>query len=253
MSLPVKLYPPTLPPSYCITTLQSFVNLLFSQGRGEITTTGSIAQIIVDETPPGPDQRDYTWGRILDGVLDGWYEFKDGAWVTPHHVPPSDSPGAAGERRMWTGDLTALQTYDGGDSDPIGNASGPMWEEDPDFRGRILMGAGAIPDTTDTLAVSTNYGSNQVTLTQENLPELLTLTGNLAGWRTNLEEGASSDTPQWLAFHENGGTVGGTNPAEKEVTYHLTNTDGGTAFGTVPAVRGIYMIRRTTRKYRKST
>ena len=248
MSLPVKLYPPTLPPNYCITSLQAFATFLFAQARGEITTTSSIAKIIVDANPPGPDQRDYTWGRILDGVLDGWYEFKDGAWVTPHHVPPSDSSGAAGLRELWTGGLTALETWDGGDSDPIGDASGPMWEEDPDFRGRILMGAGAIPDTTDTLLVSTNYGSGEITLVQANLPEALAFKGTLAGFRTNLE----TDDPQWLAFTDSGGTTGSTDPASSEVTYNLTNTGGGTAFKAIPPVRGVYMIRRTTRKYRKA-
>lgn len=237
MSRRVKLIAPSFPTNYCLTEVQAFVNFLMSNGYGELPEGDD--NFVISESEPEADDRDKIWVRLIDGALDRLYNYFNGEWVSPHPVAASSS-----RRELWVGSLVHLFAEDGGDNDPIGDASGPFWEEDTNFQGRSLMAPGVIPgvDPAKTLAVGENYGSGMITQTVEQMPEHRHtpneeesdgfLGHTVPGAPATLNIGAGSDTI----------IMGETEPA-----------GGGEPMNIVHPVRGIYVIKRTARVFYKAS
>lgn len=226
-----RLIPGTLPEPYCFESFQKLYSDTFLLGQ-IVAVNGSVFYNLGD-TEPTPELRDYPWFRTLDGY---WYFWSTavGAWVRPHAVPASGS-----ERRIWVGDLTALQTYDGGNAMASGAASGPMWEQDTDFNGRIPMGVGTLPTSGDAIALGVNDGADEITLDATNLPPhshgVKSAPDGTPGSGFNyndIEESSSDEPEEILQTTETGGDAGATAPTD-----------------ILNPVRGVYFIKRTGRLY----
>ncbi len=100
-------------------------------------------------TKPAVSLQAYPWFNTTDGR---WYVFS-GVWRTPVNY-------STYERRWFVGNLTQLQTYDGGDTLTASPTSGPMWQEDETMRGRSPMGPGDIPTANPAkiLSVAEAFG-----------------------------------------------------------------------------------------------
>lgn len=230
---------PEVPEGFCNSLgtdwVQQLVNLV-AQGVAVLDSGSSTGTIILNqENQPDPAQQIFLWRKPSRGNLI--FQYIGGAWVCPNPEPASGPI-----RRIFEGDPSDVDTYDGGTAGAVGTNAGPMWEIDHNYDGRSPMGPGAIPDTTDTLVVATNYGHGQSVIAQSNLPATINLKATFDGHRTNLEDG----TPQWLCPTGSGGDVP-TTPVTEDATIAFTNTGGGVALNLVQPVRGAYMIRRTAR------
>jgi hypothetical protein len=220
-----------------------------------IETSVNPTRIVFGPNVPAEADRAFPWYRSAGDTKDGFYHWNAafGGWVRAHPMPA--------EFRMITEltDPADITTFDGGDADAAGLAAGPMWEIDTNYSGRSPMGAGLIPDTAKTLAALENYGTGDHTILVNELPKH-THGMTLKGFRTNLETG----TAQWFAFQGQGYDVGATTPeSSSDFLTHLDIGDGLTwddtlwgqatpvAMSIVHPVRGVYVLKRTSRKYYK--
>jgi microcystin-dependent protein len=236
LNLPLQM--PTLPEGFCNTLGADWPQQLLNavaQGVAILQSPGNGYIIINQESAPDPTQRTgFLWRKPSLGSL--LFQWIGAAWVCPHIIPPGSQ-----DRRLFEGDATALETYDGGSAGAVGDSSGPMWMIDPNWSGRSPMCPGPIPDTTDTLVVGTNYGEGKHVLIQAEIPAGLNLTAVLSNFTTNLE----TDTPQWLAPAHPGASVN--TPPTDTASFSFINTGGGQAHQTVHPVRGVNVIVRTKR------
>lgn len=163
----LTITPPTLPVGFCFSTWQDFVNTAIGGATVNFDTTG-LTGLLKQDTTPSFTQRGLVWYNTASGhVLV--YDNPTGNWVMRHPVPANGA-----ERRLWTGDLTVLQTYDGGNTTaPYGNAAGPFWEQDTAFNGRVPVGVGTLVDVANgivNIVVNGTGGHNELTLLKANLP-----------------------------------------------------------------------------------
>lgn len=222
-SLPYTCYP---------ATPQQFYADMFSRGSALFP---SIKGVVVSDTVPAAGDQDKLWIKTSNGAPIGQFIFFNAHWVWPHL-----STAGGSERRMWVGLEADLVNYDGGDANPAGPSSGAMWAVDHDFDGRSPMGPGAIPDTVDNLGVNGNYGHGTHAQT---IAEMPTHTHPITAFGTN--------TPS-----NGNGIIGGSNGTTGPFTYSdsttpmsIANTGGGAAMSLVHPVRGIFLIKRTSRIY----
>lgn len=235
-----SLIPPTIPEDFCQLTPQEQVNLII--GGTVIAPTTSFDNLLIQASMPNPNQRSKAWLRLEGGDLtpDKIYKYALGAWLSKHPVPASGDA-----RQMWVGSELSLQTYDGGDGDPVGPAAGPMWEVDHDYDGRMPMGPGAIPGSNpaDTIAVGEEKGSGSHTLTVAELPAHnhppLNAGGNVDGFLNHTTTTGNPYNPT------------GSGDAVVEAT--TGNTGGDTPFSTLSPALGTFFIKRTARIFYKAT
>lgn len=234
----LPILPGTLPTGYCFESWQQTLND-FADNMQALLAGG---QSFYNKGPdlPLPEYQEYPWFRTTDGR---WY-FYDGQWISPN---PEQSTDVI---RMWKGTLVELQSYDGGDTDPPSDRSGPMWEEYTGLQGRSPMGPGTVPDVdpAKVLSVEEDYGSGMVSLTEKQIaPHMHTIRGrrSISG-NTDLTDLPLIDddyltTPVTEAETE---PAGGEDPD--------TDTEGAPHMNVHP-VRGIYFIQRTNRTYYVAT
>lgn len=233
----VSLTPGTLPTGYCFTTLQQLYNDFIRFTTAYLPNTYNTHNY--GSTTPIAEDRDKAWFRLFgDGSPDRWYVYYNGAWVAPHPVPASGS-----ERRLWVGDLTSLQTYDGGSAAAVSATTGPFWEEDTNFQGRSPMGPGAIPTSNPakTLAVGENYGEGAHLQTAQELgPHTHPFS------HARVEGSGSGDITGTDVIQGDIGTGPQTGTASA-----LTNTYATTqqTMPVVHPVRGIFVIKRSARTF----
>lgn len=218
-------------------TPQELASVLAAAGAA--VQPDSLSMFNYGDTEPSPDLRIYPWFRTILGLPDRWYAYS-GDWLAPHPVPASSS-----SRILWTGDLTALQTYDGGEAGTVDASHGPMWEEDTDFAGRFPIHPGTVPDSGTLVAVSTNYGVGQFTLALANMPAHT--------HEFNLGTGSS-----WVGTKNAADQQGMTQGTATTTTFNTAATGGDTGGLTtpvplLPAARGVYLIKRTARVYYRAT
>lgn len=198
---------------------------------------------------PGVNNRVYPWFRTDSDEQDGWWYWNTsvGAWVRRHPIEPGTSI-----RMIWVGTLVELATFDGGDNNTPGDASGPMWEVDTDFSAKFPVGVGAFP-VSGTISVGENTTSTGVTgedvheLTSDELPEhthALTCDG-LPGvfWDTFVQE-AGPDSNDSFSFQ---------NDEPKTCDETGVNTTTGDGHNNLPPMIGVYFIKRTSRLYYRAT
>jgi hypothetical protein len=218
------IIPPSLPANYCPTTWQAFTNYILSKAR-VVLPDGDLLFVVQEEEPDAED-RDKIWFRIVDDAPDRWYKYYNGEWVVPHEVPASGA-----ERRLYFGNEQSLESYDGGDGDAAGDASGPMWEIDTAPAARFLLAAGTLPSGTVVIPGSTG-GHEEITLTEAQLPAHdHTYTGKG-------DTGASGDGgAAWVGDGNDDLQTG--------------ETGDGEEVNILPPYYGTYIIKRTARIYRK--
>jgi microcystin-dependent protein len=237
MPTPLKLVAGTLATNCWPASPQLLYNEMFERGSALL---GDITGIIISDSAPEPNDRDKAWIKTSAGkpVLPYPFVYQGGAWIAPHPAPPS-----AQERRLWVGSTGDLITYDGGASGGVGDTTGPIWEIDTDFTDRLLIGAG----TTAAVNVNAGAATNQVTLITANLPVHYHTFG--------IEQSDLSTTAEPGMVYSDGGvsTIYSSGLSPTAFAKTRTNINGGSsstvpdAFSILPAVRGIYLIKRTAR------
>lgn len=175
-----------------------------------------------------------------------WLIWNGTAWTWPHPCEPG-----GGIRQIWVGLESDLWLYDGGDGDDPANATdttGAMWMADPTFNSRTLRGAVA-----GTLAPGALAGSDAATVVMPAyLPahfhnESIHVRTGEAGLYHDYGNGTVSRVPPNI---ENA-TIAGPN---NDVVTTTTDT-AGTAVApsitipVIPASVGVYIIKRSPRKY----
>lgn len=146
---------------------QTLYDEMFARGHAVVP---DVEGILIQDAAPDPIYRGNkgwipTSGGvpIYPGVVFIWHAVV-GHWVSRHWKGPQDP-----RPEIYIGTLAALPTFDGGDINPPGIGSGPMWEEWVPGRGRVPVGVGLIPgsspaatilaplDTQDSLGNSGEY------------------------------------------------------------------------------------------------
>lgn len=227
MSTLLKLNAGTLATN-CWTSPQELYNEMFARGSALL---GDITGIIISASAPAPNDRDKAWIKTNAGAPVSPYPYIwfNGKWVSPHPYPK-----AGDLRLLWVGIAADLDTFDGGDTNPAGDASGPMWVIDHDFDARWLVGPGTTVNGT-VVAADTNVGSDQLTVAQTNLPNI----NFQAPIKAAQANGLDTDTMEVLC-----------NPtsAYNDYTLNIPSGGSGTPLTNVPQSRGIYVIRRSDQR-----
>lgn len=236
----LTLIPGSLPEGYCFTTPQQFNLDIMSIARARFEGSG-FTIVLNQEGTPDATQHGFLWRKPSTGLV---YSYISGAWVVPHQSAPGGD-----ERRMFIGSLVALQTYDGGAVGAVGDAAGPMWEEDVAFQGRSPMGPGAIPTSNPakTLNVAEPFGEGAHTQTVEEVgPHTHPLAAdaditNVGGTIKIVTSGTGGP----------GLARGETAPEVTPLSVGPNTWTGGTqqAANVIHPILGIYIIKRTARIY----
>ncbi len=164
-SIILPVIPASLPNGYCYPSdPQQFVN--DSAGSVNLDSTGA-SMVLVQTSVPLNTQRDRLWFNPDTGHTLS-YSQANGSWLMIHPEVPGGNA-----RRIYAGDLTSLQTYDGGDNGASGTVSGPMWEQDLTGAGRMPLGVGNLPDVVNgvvAILLGATGGHNELPIIKANLP-----------------------------------------------------------------------------------
>lgn len=129
-------------------------NIVVQIGKTRVLFPSNYSLFIKGSNTPSVEQRTYAWIKTssLTGEIEGVFTWLPsyGLWGKRHF--PSGVP--TNERRIYVGSLTSLETYDGGESATVSDTTGPFWEEDTDFRDKLIAGVG--PSTFTTVATDYN-------------------------------------------------------------------------------------------------
>lgn len=124
----------TLPSGFCPSDYQGMAN-----GFGEVMTVtfpSSFTGISVASTKPSDTTQ--AWLQLDSlGRPVRLYQFAQGAWLSQHPLPP-------GFTMIWTTALPDFTTFDGGDANGLGPASGAMWEVVTALAAKSPMGVGTL-------------------------------------------------------------------------------------------------------------
>lgn len=222
---------PEISDDYCFESWQKVARDLVGGAVVQLDNSGW-SVLLKQDTTPTAAQRAYLWLNTSDDRTYRW-ESSVSKWVSKHYSPASGS-----ERRIWSGSLNELKTFDGGEDAAVGTASGPMWEEDVDFAGRSPMGVGAIQNANPakSLTIGEAYGDGAHTMTIEELVEHT--------HETTLDGGGND-----------GGTHIHTAGDDNGVSPVIPTSATGESepFSIIHPVRAVYIIRRTARVYYAAT
>lgn len=229
----ITLTPPSLPIGYCPSNYQQLANDVISGTQATFNSTIGNSFFNYGPTTPALNNQVYPW---LD-EKGNWWIFQSGYWLRQHPI----AAGSA-ERRIYVGNTTDLQTYDGGNTNAPSNWSGPMWEVDTAFQARFPVGAGtfaasgvvSVNGTTTSTAVA---GEDKHTLVTAEMPSH---THQILDQYINLTQRGSADTSVFSA----------TNRSEGVANLLPTTSSGGDApHNNLPPFYGVYFIKRTARVY----
>lgn len=140
---------PVAPPGFCL-SVENIVALI-RQLRVYFPVEFSVWNIGPNE--PSVEQRNSPWHKTdpTTGVGVGDYDWNPllGAWVKFHFITGAVVP--SDERRIFVGDATDVDTYDGGEAGTVSSSTGPFWEIDTDFADKGIIGVGGThtPVATD--------------------------------------------------------------------------------------------------------
>jgi hypothetical protein len=147
----LPLTPGTLATDCYPASAQAFYDEMFAKG---IAVMPDIAGLLIQDAAPDPADRGSkgwipTAGNIpiFPGYVFVWHATV-GHWVCRNPIGASDE-----SRRIYVGTKASVGTYDGGDANPLGIASGPMWEIDTIFDGSAPVGVGLIPGSSPAATI----------------------------------------------------------------------------------------------------
>lgn len=176
----------TLPAGACYTA-QQLVNKL--QEMPHTVDFNAGGPFVMGDTTPTADYREYPWYKTNDteAAPEGWYRYNGtyAGWIQRHWVK---------RENVWMPfetDIVNVDTFDGGDANAIGPASGPMWIDEIADEPRFIINAGTKEDST-TIEVGDEGGEENHTLTEAELPDVSPLSPWLADGA-----GAEGDTVTW--------------------------------------------------------
>lgn len=233
----LPLIPGNLPPGYCFTswqaTLSDFAAALNAQLPGESFYN-------FGDTKPSPDNNSYPWLRTTDGR---WYFFS-GSWIAPHPIQSQNVIW------LWDGSTLDLQTFDGGDADPLGASSGPMWEVVAAIGGRFPVGVGTIQSSGTVVAVTDTGGDDSASIPTASLPPHSHYVGidGTTGLATDSQIGTFRTATTNIDFQAAtvSNKLGQTRSYGPDFSAATPPTPP--PFPTTPPYYGLYFIRRTTRQ-----
>src|SRR5512146_583800 len=231
-----------MPQGFCFTNWQNLLNTI-SNAQNAVLPGGMFYNY--GDMKPVPEYEAYPWLRTIDMR---WYQY-DGDWITPVNYDAS-------ERRLYVGTLAALNTYDGGDTGTASDRSGPMWEEDTDFKDRLAMGVGttlANPGDTGGEAEHTLTEAEGGVGTHTHAFGL----SNPASDDAYFSRPGTSTVQGYTGYYITGS---GPNIVAGQTTADLFTLPSGsdgkgaaapTPFPLIPPVVGVYFVKWTGRTYRK--
>lgn len=160
------------------------------------------------------------------------YETGPGLWLARHPILPLSSFCG-----LWIGTEAALVTYDGGDNQPVGDTTGPMWAIEHAMDARFPVGPGTLPSGV-SIAVTGTTDSGGGTGEEKHQLTVAELAAHshiyaIANGNTAPTGGASEPWPP-----PNVGANIATNPE-----------GGDVAHNNMPPYYGVFLIRRTARIY----
>jgi hypothetical protein len=240
---------------------QQLYNEMMEKG---VAVLPDIDGIIISDSAPDAEDRDKAWIKTSAGapVYGGNAPaiYFNGAWVVRHPIAPSSS-----ERRLWVGSTTDLQTYDGGASGTVGDASGPMWEVDTAFDGRFPLGVGTIPGSSPSATVAVT-GTTDSQSNSGDYKHVLTETEGALGSHTHafgivnagnddayFNLGSRTTVSSYTGYYITGsnGNIQAVQTQADLFTSAPNNGAGVTSTGhnNMPPYYGVYFIKRTARKF----
>lgn len=165
----IRWTPPSFPPGYCFTDWNRL--FLDANALGSFTLNTDVGNSFFNfgDTVPDADNRIFPWLRTVGGYPDDWYVFVGGAWYSEYKRAPAEGVGGFGIRVAYTGTESSLLTFDGGEATPIGVGSGPFWEVDHAFDGRVPVGPGSLPSGA-SVALGSSSGDDVITIGSANVP-----------------------------------------------------------------------------------
>jgi len=227
------------PSGWCFGTWQQHAVELIKHLTGYLP--GDFSGIIVSDVTPDADNRDKLWVKLSAGAPVKQYYYFNGDWVWPHAEPASSNA-----RKIWVGNAASLVTYDGGDADAAGDASGPMWEVDTNFEARTLLGVGTLPVSSTVLAVGDEGGIEKHVLTGLETPV-----------KEHYHQGGIPVESVDSAYHWFGADADGTTKnaaqsgavgSQKARTSAASDSDAD-AHENLPPYRAVHIVKRSSRIY----
>lgn len=125
---------------------------------------GSLNVFNFGSSTPAPADQDKPWVRLdAAGRIDKFYNYSGGAWIAKH-------PVVAGLIQLWEGDISTIDTFDGGEVAAVTATTGPMWERVTALQAKFPIGVGTLPTTATILAVGSTGGEELHSLTVAEMP-----------------------------------------------------------------------------------
>lgn len=228
--LVLPVIPSELDSGFCPISYQEMLNGF--SAKQTVTFPDTFKGVIVSQSKPTDIDRAWLQLDAL-GRPVRFYYFSQGAWLSLH-------PQVPGATMLWTTTLPNFATFDGGDSNPAGLYSGPMWEEVTEMRARFPLGVGTFPVTGTVVAIGGTGGDEKVTLALTNIPSHthpMTQTDINVGLGTFTcarPPGAQSNP-----INSATGAAGGDGSTPSATTPHQN----------LPPFLGVYLLRRTNRTF----
>lgn len=222
----------SLPGTLCYSNPQQDWPLLASYLSANLN--GNLNTFNVGNSVPSADNRDKYWFRDnSDGTPDAVYRYSGGYWLSKHPLPPLAVI-------MYEGTEASIDTFDGGEVAPVTNIAGPFWEKVTEMAGRSPIMPGTL-DSGTVLTIGNNYGEEKHTLLREEMPRH---THTIQAWTSGATGGdggqiLNEPDPGTEVQKETGATGGRVDEANPD------------AFNIIHPVRTIWLIRRTSRTYRR--
>ena len=228
----ISLTPPNLPIGYCPTNYQQLANDIISGTQANFNSTIGNSFFNYGPTTPALNNQVYPW---LD-ENGNWWVFSNGYWLRQHPIAAGSS-----ERRIYVGNTTDLQTYDGGNTNAPSAWSGPMWEVDAAFAARFPVGVGAfaasgtvsVNGTTTSTAIA---GEDQHTLVTSEIPK------HTHSMTWDSQDTSGGNQLKTLYYGPDANVV-------NDIVKDSGSTGGDAAHNNLPPFYGVYFIKRTTRVY----
>lgn len=236
----ITLNPPTLPSGYCPSSWQDLINRAIVNTQAQFNSTIGNSFFNTGSSTPSLDNQIFPW---FDQNGE-WWTHLSGYWARKHPVPAASS-----ERRLWVGQLADVASYDGGDGTAYSgnNFTGAMWEVDPAFEGKFIVGVGAFSNSG---SVSVNGTTTSTGVSGEDKHELI-----ISEMPEHTHQMDSKRVTDVQLFQNAVITMDvlGTTTTPSVVSdgpqYSGENSGSSVAHNNLPPFYGTYVIKRTGRVY----
>ena len=233
-------------PEYCPANYQALANDIANALTG--TLPGTFSAIIAGSTTPAEEDKNKVWVKLDPTTCAplGVYVWSPtyGAWVKEH-------PDFEGKVIMYEGAEGDVATLDGGDANPIGPSTGPMWEIVTEMAARFPVGPGTFPGYESTpvpvvVPVDGQGGADgqPLVLTANQLPVHKHKIGTESAGD---DESGPSEAGQ---LRVSGGSLHWENNAGVHIGYTRNQGESEAInIPTLPPYRAIYFLRKSARRY----